>query len=59
MATELKNEMPELKEFSERNIGYMIRFAREYGSAIILQQPAAKVAFSKVSPESAPKSLAI
>jgi len=43
LALELKNELPELKGFSERNIGYMIRFAREYGTPVILQQPAAKL----------------
>jgi predicted nuclease of restriction endonuclease-like (RecB) superfamily len=43
LALALKNEMPELKGFSERNIGYMIRFAREYGTPLILQQPAAKL----------------
>ena len=30
LARELKNEMPELKGFSERNIGRMIAFYREY-----------------------------
>ncbi len=43
LAAELKNELPELKGFSERNIGYMIRFAREYASVAILQQLAAKL----------------
>ncbi len=43
LAQELKNEMPELKGFSERNIGYMIRFAREYDATPILQQPAVKL----------------
>jgi predicted nuclease of restriction endonuclease-like (RecB) superfamily len=37
------NELPELKGFSERNIGYMIRFAREYDGSVILQQPVAKL----------------
>lgn len=41
LAVDLKNELPEQKGFSERNIGYMIRFAREYGSPSNLQQPAA------------------
>ncbi|MCU0558401.1 MAG: DUF1016 N-terminal domain-containing protein [Desulfobacterales bacterium] len=27
LAVDLKNELPEVKGFSERNIGYMIRFA--------------------------------
>ena len=28
LATDLKNELPDVKGFSERNIGYMIRFFR-------------------------------
>lgn len=44
LAADLKNDLPEEKGFSERNIGYMIRFAREYGVPSILQQPAAKFA---------------
>ena len=43
LAADLKNELPEEKGFSERNIGYMIRFAREYGAPPILQQPVAKL----------------
>lgn len=45
LAAGLKNELPEQKGFSERNIGYMIRFAREYGDPPILQQPVAKTGF--------------
>ncbi len=44
LAADLKNELPEQKGFSERNIGYMIRFAREYGEPPLLQQPVAKIA---------------
>jgi len=43
LAADLKNELPELKGFSERNIGYMIRFAREYSAPPMLQQPVAKM----------------
>jgi predicted nuclease of restriction endonuclease-like (RecB) superfamily len=52
LSRDLKNELPELKGFSERNLGYMIRFAREYQHLIlekpdmdapILQQPVAKL----------------
>ncbi len=43
LAVDLKNELPEVKGFSERNIGYMIRFAREYGTRPILQQPVAEL----------------
>ncbi len=40
LAVDLKNELPEQKGFSERNIGRMIAFYREYP---ILPQPAAKL----------------
>ena len=40
LAKDLRNELPELKGFSERNLGYMLRFAKEYS---ILQQPVAKL----------------
>jgi predicted nuclease of restriction endonuclease-like (RecB) superfamily len=43
LAVDLKNELPEQKGFSERNLGHMIRFAREYGQPPILQQSAAKL----------------
>ncbi len=42
LSRDIRNELPEIKGFSERNIGYMIRFAREYDSHLILQQPVAK-----------------
>ncbi len=42
LSRDLHNELPEVKGFSERNIGYMIRFAREYGASLILQQAVAK-----------------
>lgn len=44
LSTDLHNSLPEVKGFSQRNIGYMIRFAREYGSPEFLQQPVAKLA---------------
>ena len=43
LSRDIRNELPELKGFSERNIGYMIRFAREYDTSVILQQPVAKL----------------
>jgi predicted nuclease of restriction endonuclease-like (RecB) superfamily len=49
LATDLKNELPDVKGFSERNIGYMIRFFREYGDPPILQQPAAKLPKEQVA----------
>ena len=43
LARDIANDIPEVMGFSERNIGYMIRFAHEYGARPILQQPAAKL----------------
>jgi predicted nuclease of restriction endonuclease-like (RecB) superfamily len=40
LARDLKNELAEIKGFSERNLGYMLRFAKTYP---ILQQPVAKL----------------
>ncbi|MGL6075456.1 MAG: PDDEXK nuclease domain-containing protein [Fimbriiglobus sp.] len=52
LAAELKNELPELKGFSERNIDLMVRFYREYASlAPISQPPVAKIG----DPQKAPK----
>ena len=51
LAAELMNELPELKGFSERNIGLMIRFYRDYpDSSVILQPPVAKLLAVPVSP---------
>ena len=58
LAVDLKNELPEVKGFSERNIGYMIRFAREYGTRPILQQPVAKLAGTGPTTEKAPQPVA-
>lgn len=43
IAADLKNEFSEVKGFSERNLGYMVQFAREYANGSILQQPVAKL----------------
>ncbi|MBT9144695.1 MAG: hypothetical protein DDT42_00540 [candidate division WS2 bacterium] len=43
LARDIRNELPEVKGFSERNISYMIRFAKEYGEPLILQQAVAKL----------------
>jgi len=42
LSKDIRNELPEIKGFSERNIGYMVQFAREYPDLAILQQPVAK-----------------
>jgi hypothetical protein len=44
LVRQLHNELPELKGFSERNIGRMIAFYRSYPDpAVILPQPVAKL----------------
>jgi len=44
LAAELKNELPDVKGFSERNIGRMIAFYRSYPEpSAILPQPVAKL----------------
>ena len=47
----LATDLPEEKGFSELNIGYMIRFAREYGAPPILQQPVAKLESTELKHE--------
>lgn len=49
LAIDLKNELPEEKGFSERNLKYMIRFAREYPPQPIVQRAVAQL--QKVDPE--------
>jgi len=56
LSKDIRNELPEVKGFSERNIGYMIRFAREYGQLSVLQQPAAKLSNEVFSSELSPRS---
>lgn len=58
LAADLKNELPEIKGFSERNIGYMIRFAHEYGAPPILQQPVAKLPGSSAGTDEVPQAVA-
>ena len=50
LAIDLRNEFTNLKGFSERNLGYMLRFAQEYPESLILQQPIAK--FESIENES-------
>ena len=40
LSIDLKNELPELKGFSERNLKYMLKFATEYA---FVQQPVAQL----------------
>ncbi len=50
LARDISNDMPAVKGFSERNIGRMIAFAREYGARPILPQPVAKLPPSDILP---------
>lgn len=43
LTADLKQAFPDLKGFSERNLGYMLRFALEYPEIPILQQAVAKI----------------
>jgi predicted nuclease of restriction endonuclease-like (RecB) superfamily len=57
LALELKNELPDLKGFSERNIKRMLAFHREYPDPIaILHQPAAKLRAKLILPPPVAKS---
>jgi hypothetical protein len=56
LARELGNELPDVKGFSERNIGRMIAYFREYPNpAEFLPQPAAKLPAPKNLPQPAAK----
>ncbi|MGL6076771.1 MAG: PDDEXK nuclease domain-containing protein [Fimbriiglobus sp.] len=56
LALDLKNELPEVKGFSERNIDSMVRFYRAYHDpAAISQQPVAKLGAAEVLPPPAAK----
>ena len=49
LSRDLKNELPEVKGFSERNLGRMLAFFRNYQSIeAFLPQPVAKTESSKV-----------
>lgn len=57
LSAELRNELPELKGFSERNIGNMIAFYRAYPSPVeFLQQAAAKLPVPKKVQQAAAQS---
>ena len=45
LSSDLKKEMPELRGFSERNIGSMLRFAKEYSK---VQQPVAQLQSTEI-----------
>lgn len=43
LSRDIQNELPEIKGFSKRNIGYMVKFFREYRDSDFLQLPVAKI----------------
>jgi predicted nuclease of restriction endonuclease-like (RecB) superfamily len=53
LALDLHNDLPEVKGYSERNIGYMVGFALEYGDPLILQRAVAKMAEDTIEVKSA------
>lgn len=56
LALRLKNEWPELKGFSERNLGLMIAFALQYPQPdSFLQPPVAKLPGASVVPQAVPE----
>ena len=48
LAVDLKNELSEVKGFSERNLGRMLAFYRTYCDKSILPQPVAKLDYMKL-----------
>jgi len=56
LAVDLKNELAEVKGFSERNIGNMLTFYKEYPDFLILQLPVAKLENDIISPQEVAKS---
>ena len=52
LAADMKNELPEVKGFSARNLGRMVRFFRDYPALLpILPQPVAKPATAEELPQ--------
>lgn len=58
LATDLRNELPEEKGFSERNIKRMLAFYREYPTAEIVPQPVAQLNDINISSKTVPQPVA-
>jgi predicted nuclease of restriction endonuclease-like (RecB) superfamily len=58
LAADLKNELPEEKGFSERNIKRMLAFYREYPASEIVPQPVAQLGIANTSSEKVPQLVA-
>lgn len=53
LARDLRNELPEVKGFSERNIKRMLSFFREYSAEVFMPQPVAQIRIAPIMPQSA------
>ena len=58
LAVDLKNELPEIKGFSERNIKQMLSFFREYPASEIMPQPVAQLNNTEILTENVPRTVA-
>lgn len=58
LAADLKNELPEEKGFSERNIKRMLAFYREYSAAEIVPRPVAQLGVANTSTGKVPQTVA-
>ena len=38
LSKDIRNELPEVKGFSKRNLGYMLRFAKEYEEFLVSEE---------------------
>lgn len=54
LARDLQIEFPQMQGFSERNLKYMLRFAREHGVPPKVQQPVALLPADSAAPDSPP-----
>jgi len=44
LANDIKNELPEIKGFSERNLFFMVQFYKEYNENLIVKQAVSQLA---------------
>ena len=58
LAVDLKNELPEVKGFSERNIKRMLAFFREYSDLVIVPQPVAQLGSTEALLKKVPRPVA-
>lgn len=58
LASDIKNDLSEVKGFSERNIKRMLAFYREYNGLLIVPQPVAQIGTSETTSEKMPQPVA-